>query len=94
MPDDDDRAGSDVEEIEAKAREQERLLSATDDDSPTGDAKLPGRWLPGRGQSAAPVRRAGGGGGREGRCHFLPSGVGAFVVRLTVTCAAPPGGYC
>ena len=42
-PDDDDRAGSDVEEIEAKAREQERLLSATDDDSPTTDPKLAGR---------------------------------------------------
>ncbi|KAF0292210.1 hypothetical protein FJT64_009780 [Amphibalanus amphitrite] len=39
VPDDDDRAGSDVEEIEAKAREQERLLSATDDDSPIADVR-------------------------------------------------------
>ena len=47
MPDDDDKAGSDVEEIEARAREQERLLSVPDEDGATSDSRASGRWRAG-----------------------------------------------
>ena len=58
VPDDDDRAGSDVEEIEARAREQERLLSAGGEDGATGEKSSSGRWRAGGSHSLTARRGA------------------------------------